>query len=847
MSKRLRSTLFIALPLMLLAAGCGSGSYNSSRGLSVTDSAAPSTGSTGKTSTTFESGGSITGTKDAIVATPSIAGAMTVTVGAAQTLSVSFTSSDGRVITGFGVSNTLGTLPAGWSGPASFTCAAVSTGSACVLNLQYAPTAAANGTLTIDYVFVDDAAQPKTGGTLTIPYLATAANHVVATAGPSGQVDAVIGAGVQPVSVTFTPDDGNAITNLQVTSNLTALPPGWGSSSPAAACAIVSTGSGCQLLLSYAPTAAGSGTVTLNYSYTDDMGGAHTGAVNIPYAATTSDNVVGTASPTGQIVAVQNAGGQPVAVTFTTDDGKPAGKLFLTSDLSKLPAGWSAAGAFSCATVESGNGCQLHLTYAPTTLALGTLTLTYVYTDSGGAQRNGLLNVGYAGATNDVVIGTESPSSQIKAIVSDGSQPGNGAQPVTVTFATGDSRPATALVLTTGLASLPPGWSSAAGSFQCAALDADNTCVLTLSYAPTAAGAGALPLAFTYTNNAGEYKTGSVNIAYRATVNDNVGWTLSPTALPSLRTGDSVSVTVSFATDDGNPASALSLSGLDILPAGWTAAANSLACATVSSGAACTLTLTYAPTAAVTGGMLTLGYAYTNDAGFPATGTVSIPYSAYTPYLYVVDATTSSVSACALSFNDSLSACYATGTGFRGPYGIALAGSFAYVTNTVGNSVTRCDLEANGALSGCDVTGSAFVAPTSISIDLVAGLAYIQQGSGRTVCPIATDGDLGACSAVPANPPLSESALAVRNATLYVVAQGALLACPAGTAASLAGCKTAAALAPLGLAFSGSTAYLSMTAGVFTCPVGVDGTLGACIGIPDATFSGTQGAALRYR
>ena len=133
------------------------------------------------------SGGGPTGSSNLIVATPS-AGAVSVAVGAAQTISVTFTSSDGSAISGFGVSGTLATLPAGWSGPGSFTCASVSTGSGCVLNLTYAPSAVGSGTLTINYVFIDNASMPSTGGFVTIAYAATTYNNVLAVASPTGQI-----------------------------------------------------------------------------------------------------------------------------------------------------------------------------------------------------------------------------------------------------------------------------------------------------------------------------------------------------------------------------------------------------------------------------------------------------------------------------------------------------------------------------------------------------------------------------------------------------------------------------------------------------------------------------------
>jgi hypothetical protein len=94
--------------------------------------------------------------------------------------------------------------------------------------------------------------------------------------------------------------------------------------------------------------------------------------------------------------------------------------------------------------------------------------------------------------------------------------------------------------------------------------------VLPLSYAPSAYGSGMLTLGYTYINNAGQTKTGSLTIDYRATTNDSIGGTASPASL-SVRTGSSTPVTVTFVTSDGNPASALSLTtALTSLPAGWT-------------------------------------------------------------------------------------------------------------------------------------------------------------------------------------------------------------------------------------------------------------------------------------
>jgi hypothetical protein len=552
-----------------------------------------------------------------------VGGTVSVATGATQTVSITFTSSDGLPITGFGISgSTLGSLPAGWSGPSSFACSLVEAGGNCVLNLTYAPTAIASGTLVLNYVFIDNANEARTpSGAVSIPYAATAANNVVALATPSGQINARVNGGAQTVSINFTTDDGYAATNLSLGTALANLPAGWSSKVPTFTCAIVSTGSGCQLPLSYDPTAGGGGTLALNFTFTDDTGATRNGIINIPYATSGASEVVASASPTGQIEAIEKTGGTPVAVTFTTDDGGSATNLSV-SGLAKLPAGWSASTtAFTCAGVSTGNGCQLHLTYAPAALASGVLTLRYQYTNGNGA-RSGIVNLAYTATTNDNVVATPAPSGQINAVV------GMGSQSVLVTFATDDGEPATALAVT-NLAALPAGWSSASPTFACDGLSMGSGCQLALTYNPTGAAAGTAMLSFTYVNNAGVSKSATLNIPYRATTDDNVVGTPSSANL-AVAVGSSNPVAVTFTTDDGNPATLLDVtSGLGALPAGWSGPAT-FSCATLSSGNGCQLALTYAPQTATPPGnqSLTLTFSYQNDAGIAKTGSVTIQYSA---------------------------------------------------------------------------------------------------------------------------------------------------------------------------------------------------------------------------
>jgi hypothetical protein len=742
-----------------------------------------------------------------------------------------------------------------------------------VLNLTYAPTAVGSGTLTIGYVFVDNATMPSTDGSLTIAYAATAHNNVIATVSPTGEINALLGAGSQFVGVSFTTDDGNAATNLTVTSDLAALPPGWSSTAGGFSCAIVSAGSGCLLPLTYAPTAPARGALTLNYSYTDNSGATRTGALNIPYSTSSQNTVIATASPSSEVNAVEKTGGQAVAITFTTDDGKTAADLYVTTNLAALPPGWhSAVPGFSCAAVSSGNGCLLHLTYAPAALTRGTLILDYAYTNAAGMAMTGSLNVAYAATSNDNAVATASPSGQIIAVAP------MGAQAVSVTFTTDDGRAATALTITSGLSPLPAGWSSTATAFSCSGFSSGNGCQLPLTYAPTVAGTGTLILGYTYTNNAGQAKSGSASIAYRATTNDNVVGTPSPISL-AVVTGSSTPVSVTFTTDDGNLASGLSVtSGLGALPSGWSSPSGSFACATLSTGSACQLTLTYAPSA-VGSGTVSLTFGYNDNSGTAKTGSVSIPYAATPAHLYVTQplgsAPSGSMLYCLLNIDGTLSSCASTGSGVIGPTGIAFYGSnFAYIADG-SSQVFLCLTVADGSLSGCTSVGSSFQMPFQLTVS-GSTLFASDAGGGVTACAIANDGTLSGCTqslggagtaGIAANPsyayvgvgPAAVDVCAVgaggtlsgcvgtgsgfsnadgiymSNGYVYAANQGngTVGVCSINADGSLAPCANStvgsAPSAPSDVVINGSQAYVGDALGnIYLCAVGAGGALGGC-------------------
>jgi hypothetical protein len=620
-------TLLFCLFCLAYLAGCDYSDSGSSSGVAeVTSTPTNGEGGGGSTGPGGFSGpaGGTTGTKDTVVVTPSVPGTVSVTAGASQTVSFTLTSSDARPIHGLEITST--TLPADWSGTDGWGCTLVGNGSSCVLNLTYSPTAAESGTVTVNYIFINNAGQQETpGGTITIPYVATTFNNVAAASSPAGQVTAAVGAGGQPVSVNFTTDDGNAATNLSLATDLGALPSGWTSTATAFTCAIVSTGSGCQLPLKFTPTAAATGMLALNYTYSDNSGTARTGSLNVPYSTTTNGTIVATVSPAGQVNAVQKTGNQAVHITFTTDDGKTATNLMLLSDLTTLPSGWTAASnKLTCGSVGGGNGCQLTLNYAPSTLNSGTLSLNYSYLDAGGTYNVGSFNIPYAATTNDNVVGMAAPSGPISAIV------GQVSPTAAITFTTDDGRPATALEVTTDLTTLPDGWTSGVSALTCVGVDGGTGCVLPLTFTPSAAANGSLTLGYKYVNNAGQAKTGTVNIPYVATTDNTVDAMVSLNSLGVL-TGSTTPISVTFVTDDGNPASALAVTaGLNPLPAGWSGGASTLTCTSVTTGTGCQISLSYAPTLADSG-TLTLSFSYTNNSGIAKTGSISVPYVATVP------------------------------------------------------------------------------------------------------------------------------------------------------------------------------------------------------------------------
>ena len=366
-----RWLLLGVLSLPVLAA-CGSTSMGSESGsiaptpTGVTMPAAPVT-----PPKAAPVGSGVTGTDNLVSATASV-GALSVAVGASQTINVTFTSADGLTLTGFSVYGGLGTLPADWSAQSNLTCAAVGPGNGCVLTLTYAPTAIETGTLTLDCVYVDNAGLPRTPGPcLTLSYASSATNNVVASVSPSGEIDAALGGSKRSVNVSFSTDDGNAATSLNVTPGR----PAGGVEQHGAGIGVHRRQHRQRLPAAVELCAGGRGQrhahIELHLRRRFRRGAQRRAQHSLRHDYATARSTTVCLRPARSMPA--NMGGtQAVAVTFTAEDGGTADGLSVLTDLTKLPPGWSStATAFGCASVSTGNGCQLQLKYAPTALTAG--------------------------------------------------------------------------------------------------------------------------------------------------------------------------------------------------------------------------------------------------------------------------------------------------------------------------------------------------------------------------------------------------------------------------------------------------------------------------------------------
>ena len=323
-------------------------------------------------------------------------------------------------------------------------------------------------------------------------------------------------------------------------------------------------------------------------------------------------------------------------------------------------------------------------------------------------------------------------------------------------------------------------------------------------------------------------------IPYASTTNDNAVATVSPGGTLAAKVGASQTVTITFTTDDGNIASGLSIPALSALPSGWSGS-SAFSCATFSTGSSCRLSLMFTPTAAVSG-TLQLGYTYVDNAGVAKTGSFSISYAVSAAlHAYIGDQQLGIVM-CSVGANGTLGDCTPTGSGFSGPFSIAISGTHAYVTDIGTNSIDLCPVNQDGTLGACTI---ALSTPQAGNLEVNGSYLYVPWGdpgtsyNGPTVCAIGMDGSLSACTETGADPS-ETSDVAFLGQYVYVSSyaqnSAGLLLCAAGSSGSISGCSpvNTGEYQAFSTAIYQGYLYMTSNSGVTICAIGSNASLSNC-------------------
>jgi DNA-binding beta-propeller fold protein YncE len=283
-----------------------------------------------------------------------------------------------------------------------------------------------------------------------------------------------------------------------------------------------------------------------------------------------------------------------------------------------------------------------------------------------------------------------------------------------------------------------------------------------LTYAPTAVGSGTLALNYSYNDDSGTPKTGSVSIPYTAKspphlyvaqlvgplyyCSLNADGTLSGCAATgngfTAPTGIVFNGNFAYVTDyysdavyvcsvglDGSLSACIGTGGNFRYP--WQLAING--------------NTLYATNAYMTGGVTACAIkpdgTLSGCSQSAGTGTAGI--AASSGYAYIGTGP-NTVDVCAIGVSGSLSGCSSTGTTFSSLDGITLAGSYAYVANQGNGTVSVCSIDVDGSLSSCAVS-TVGGAPTDVVIR--GSQAYVDDVYGNIyLCDVGPGGALANCT-----------------------------------------------------------------------------------------------------
>jgi alpha-tubulin suppressor-like RCC1 family protein len=502
-------------------------------------------------------------------------------------------------------------------------------------------------------------------------------------------------------------------------------------------CAItLASGASCTVVVTYAPTSAGSTNQTLIASYNNGSGTTSTSIAitgtgqtlaSLSFSAPAANpydygNVTIGAPGVDLTVTLSNAGGQ--SATAISASG-------LSAPITYKGGSYPGTGGTCGATLAAASTCNLIVTYTPTAAVTTNVTLSVTYADG-------------SGATPSITKGLRGTGLTPAALaISDGATYDYTTHPIgsttSKTFTVTNSGGSTATALSGSALAAP--YSYAGGTYPgtagtCAAsLAAAGTCTVVVNYAPTAAVVSNATLTLPYNSGA------SVTSATRpitgtgaavATLSLNAG---ANYGYGSVSIGSSNDATLTVANSGGVPATALAFSGLSapVTFKGGTFPGTGGTCgATLAGGASCTVVVNYTPlVAGATSQTLLINYNNGNigtSTSQLVTGTaltlasVSITAPASNPYAYGNDTIGNPVDVTVtLSNSGGQAATGIIGTGLGAPINYK-GGTYPGTGGTCGASLA--------AAATCNIIVT--YTPTAAVLSSVTLTVTYADGSGAT-------------------------------------------------------------------------------------------------------------------
>ncbi len=545
---------------------------------------------------------------------------------------------------------------------------------------------------------------PQTGGSLSAGITVT--NNNLNVSGSTQQVS-VSGTGAQPVAALSSSTLSFANQNVGTTSaaqTLTLSNTGNGTLTitavavsgdftQASDCASLTGGSHCTISVRFAPTVRGARTGTLTVTdnsngvtgstQTSNLSGTGLASVaGLSASALTFGNQASGTTSTAQTLTISNTGNATLAITAVAITGTNSSDFALVSTCGS--------------SLAAGGTCSINVTFTPTGAGVRSATLSL--TDNANAVSGSTQTVSLTG-TSSVPVAALSLSS-----LSFGSQyAGTTSTAQALTLSNTGNAPLTIAGITiTGANSGDFARVSTCGS----SLAAGGTCSISVTFAPTAAGARAATLSVTDNTNAvsGSMQTASLT-----------GTGLVPVAalsLSSLGFGSQYAGTTSTAqaltlSNTGN--APLTIAGITITGVNSGDFARVSTCgSSLAAGGTCSISVTFAPTAAGARAA-TLSVTDNTNAVSGSMQTASLTGTGLVPLV--------SLSTTSLSFGYHM-----VGTNF-GPQTVTL-------TNTGNAPLTIGGISASSGFSQSNTCGTQVVNGTSCTITVTFVPTVAGEASG---------------------------------------------------------------------------------------------------------------------